>query len=373
MGKIVIYKGKSQYDVLRYFADGLYRELKKLRETELLDLSIESDDLYRKISRLYNDGMDLTIGFNIAGIKNLYSKYNIPHIAILVDHPIYHYHCFDLKSNNLYITCNDEEKLEFLQSVLKFEHSFVLNHAVDSSITANIYGEKNFDIVMLGSIQNSKKIHEKLKEKYNQLLFEMIEDVAEVAVNNSIFPIEDLIDTTVLKRHFNMDNVNMLNFYYALITDIESYVRNFAREKAIKSFKNKEIHIFGNCEGDAFENSENIIVHNGVDYTEALEILKKSKISLNSTKFMFNGSHERPLLAAACGAVVLTNKTQYFKKLFGDSAIYYNDLLLDDAIECVDEIISKDSMRINIAERANEIVMKNHTWKNRAEQIVNML
>lgn len=31
------------------------------------------------------------------------------------------------------------------------------------------------------------------------------------------------------------------------------------------------------------------------------------------------------------------------------------------------------SLRFNMAEKANEIVMKNHTWKNRAEQIVNML
>ena len=88
---------------------------------------------------------------------------------------------------------------------------------------------------------------------------------------------------------------------------------------------------------------------------------------------MYNGSHERPLLSGACGSVILTNKTEYFKEIFNDSAIYYNDLLLSESFEKVEEILKNNNFRINLARKANEIIMEGHTWKNRAEQIISML
>lgn len=373
MGRIIVFKGISEYNVLNYFAESLYEELDLLYPTKCIDL--KSKNIQEILANEVVNGIDLTIGFNSMSIEYLYEKRSIPHLAIFVDHPIYHYTAFNMNLDNIYISCTDEERLYFLKNKLDYDNSFILNHAVDSKITHNIYGEKIYDIVMLGSIESSKKLRILLKEKYknNKVIMELIDYVTELAVGNSIFTLEDLLDSVIQMEKIDI-NINITSFeYYELLTNIEKYVRCISRERAIINFSNYKIHVFGNIKSEKIKNKENIYVHEAVDNKNAIEILKNSKISLNNTKTIYNGSHERILLASACGAINLTNYTKYFKELLGSNAIYYNDCRLDEAYEEVEYILKNDKKRIDIALEANEVVMKNHTWRNRAKQIIDML
>lgn len=373
MGRIIVFKGISEYNVLNYFAESLYEELSLLYPTKCIDL--KSKNIQEILANEIVNGIDLTVGFNSMSIEYLYEKRSIPHLAIFVDHPIYHYIAFNAKLDNIYISCTDKERLYFLKNKLNYDNSFILNHAVDSKITHNIYGEKIYDIVMLGSIESSRKLRILLKEKYknNKVVMELIDYVTELAVGNSIFSLEDLLDSVIQMENVDI-NINITSFeYYELLTNIEKYVRCISREKALINFSDYKIHVFGNIKSEKIKNKENIFVHEAVDNKKAIEILKNSKISLNNTKTIYNGSHERILLASACGAVNLTNYTKYFKELLRSNAIYYNDCKLDESYEELEHVLKNDKKRIEMALEANEIIMKNHTWRNRAKQIIDML
>ena len=65
-----------------------------------------------------------------------------------------------------------------------------------------------------------------------------------------------------------------------------------------------------------FEKQSNIIVHDAVPYAESLEIMKQSKIVLNSSIKNKFGAHERIFAGLASGALVLTNENIYLKEYF---------------------------------------------------------
>jgi len=373
MKKILVYKDKSQYNVLNYFAESLTRELNLLYPAKCIDLSENNSE--EILINEADKGIELTIGFNAISSQYTYIVKDIPHIAIFVDHPLYACDNIDLTSKNIYISCIDEERVSFIRNKLNFDNVFVLNHAVDRNIEHNIYGDKTFDIVMLGGLKNPENLRLEFKDKYhsNKPILQLIDYVSELALNNSIFPLEDLFDSVIQIMDIDI-NINEISpLYKELFCDIELYFRTISRKKAIESFKEFNIDIFGNIEKDIFPRDSKINIHEAIDNKQALEVLKNSKISLNNSKFIYNGSHERVLLAAACGSINLTNETSYFKSIFKNNAIYYNDLIVKSAEEQIEQILKNDKKRIEMCLKANEVVMKNHTWKNRAEQIINMI
>ena len=373
MKKILVYKGISQYNVLNYFAESLTRELSLFYPTKCIDLS--KNDSEEILVNEVDKGIQLTIGFNAMSSKYTYIVKNIPHVSIFVDHPMCIYDKIDLTSKNVYVSCIDQERVDFIRNKLDFNNVFVLNHAVDRNIEPNILGDKSFDIVMLGGLRNPENIRLELREKYhfNKQILQLIDYVSELALSNSIFSLEDLFDSVIQIMDMDIDINVISTLYRELFLDIELYFRTISRKKAIESFQEYGIDIFGSIEKDIFPRDSQINIHNLIDNRQALEILKKSKISLNNSKFIYNGSHERVLLAAACGSINLTNRTSYFAGIFKNNAIYYNDLTINSAKEQVEEVLKNDKIRIEMSIKANEVVMKNHTWKNRAEQIISML
>ncbi|MGG7151281.1 glycosyltransferase family protein [Clostridium neonatale] len=373
MKNILVYKGKSQYNVLNYFAESLASELNLLHPTKCIDLSQENSE--EILINEADKGVELTIGFNAISSKYTYIVKNIPHISIFVDHPMCIYDNIDLTSKNIYISCVDEERVNFIRNKLNFDNVFILNHAVDRNIEHNIYGDKTFDIVMLGGLKNPEKLRLEFKDKYhfNKQILQLIDYVGELALNNSVFPIEDLLDSVIQIMDLDIEISDISSLYRELFCDIELYFRTISRKRAIESFKEYNIDVFGNIESGIFPMDSKVNIHNAIDNKQALEVLRNSKISLNNSKFIYNGSHERVLLAAACGSVNLTNKTSYFENTFKNSAIYYNDLIINLAKEQVEEVLKNDKKRIEMCLKANEVVMKNHTWKNRAEQIISMI
>lgn len=373
MKNILVYKGKSQYNVLNYFAHSLTQELNLFYPTKCIDLNKENAE--EILINEADKGVQLTIGFNAISSKYTYLVKNIPHIAIFVDHPMYIYDNIDLKSKNVYVSCIDEERVGFLKNKLNFTNGFILNHAVDRNIKFNISGEKTYDVVMLGGLKNPNRMRDEFKEKYssNKEILQLIDYVTELGLNNSIFPLEDLLDSVIQIMDLDIEINNISTLYRELFIDIELYLRSISRKRAIESFSDYNIHVFGNIERGIFQRDSKINVHNPIDNKQALEVLKQSKMSLNNSKFIYNGSHERVLLSAACGSINITNKTSYFESVFGSNAIYYNDLILKSAKDKVQELLNNDNKRIEMCFNANEVVMKNHTWKNRAEQIISMI
>lgn len=94
--KVLLFKGQSQYDVLRFFVDDLDRAFQFLGlPTVVVDLL--APDAESSLRRALAENQFLfALGFNGIGQElriqdqSLYDVFRIPHFSFYVDHPIYH-------------------------------------------------------------------------------------------------------------------------------------------------------------------------------------------------------------------------------------------------------------------------------------------
>ena len=100
--------------------------------------------------------------------------------------------------------------------------------------------------------------------------------------------------------------------------------------------------------------------------------------TINSFKIHFNRNvaddvNYRTFETLGCKTFLLTNETENLNKLFniGEHLITYNSK--DDLLEKVNYYLNNDNEREQIAENGYKWVLKNHTYDNRAKEIIQIV
>lgn len=374
MSKILIFKGTGQYGSMEYFSESLYKSFKKTdKEVKLLDFStVKGTAIYEELVAFKPD---ITIGFNsmMVTINNMkhYKFLNLKHLAILVDHPVYHLKDMDLNHKDLFISCVDESGVNYSHNKLQFNNSFLLNHGIDKDIEFK-NKDKEFDVVFFGSINNCEDRREKWKNIFNPKICELLDKAIEIGIEEPNKPVNLILEVIMNYFGYKFDKETDLQFDYALIPEIESYLREYFRLKFIQSIKKHKVTVFGNGINTNILNKENIVLKNPVDFNESIKIMQKSKISLNCTVVtMYKGSHERPLNSAMAGSVVLSNYSPFFYDTFKNNASLVDINEFNTIDDRISNILSNDKMREEITKNARDAVINNHTWDHRVSDLIN--
>ena len=166
---------------------------------------------------------------------------------------------------------------------------------------------------------------------------------------------------------------------------VDFYMRGEDRVELIRSIKDARVHIFGGTvyrkEQPALGwhhylgNQENVTIHPAINYSESLEVLKKSRIALNSSPTYKNGSHERVFAALACGALPITSESRYFREVFvdGEDLIFYQFNDRQAVNGKINYLLAHEGERKEAAEKGRQKVLKGHTWDNRVDTILQFM
>lgn len=172
--------------------------------------------------------------------------------------------------------------------------------------------------------------------------------------------------------------VDFATLYYYL----DNYTRGKDRVELIRSIKNAKVHVFGELAIDNavgvldwdkyLASCPNITVHPPTLFGKGLEILKKSKIILNSMPFFRDGTHERIFTGLACGCLPITSESKYLHEQFtnGENLLFYQASKRDAINTVVDDLLNNEQKRREIAARGRKVVMKHHTWDQRVEELM---
>ncbi len=155
-------------------------------------------------------------------------------------------------------------------------------------------------------------------------------------------------------------------------------VRFAFREKVIDEVVDSgyEIHLYGNSWLDYHKACEtNVVIHPDVPAEETLNEYKKAKIQLNIMSWHKAGMTERIADAMLAGAVCLSDETTYLREHFtdGKDIVLYKLGELDRLKEKIDKILNDDIYRESIIQAAYKKAKEEHTWKNRAEELLELL
>ncbi|WP_066022696.1 MULTISPECIES: glycosyltransferase [Clostridium] len=377
MKDIVIFKGTGAYDMMQYFADKLDLAFKEEGfESGIIDLN--SLDKMQFADEIKQKKPKLCIGFNSMSFNynNIayYRYFDLKHLSIMVDHPIYHIPTIDLNYDNLYILCNDVGRVNYLRNEIKIKNAYSMLLGADKNIECSS-DKRDKDIVFFGTMIDYEELRKSWKVKFGKPINKLLNDAIEVGMYNSFLPVHEALNISMSYNGYDKISENdKMKFQLVLLPEIDGYLRFFNRHKYIEKIKTHKIHIYGNDVWTKFLNRDNVILHSPVGINDSIEILKRSKISLNATMtLVYNGITERVLNSAMCGSVVLSNYTPLLHEIFKENALLVDIKDMNNIDERLDDLINNDSKRNLMAEKARNEVEMNHTWNNRVREIANLI
>lgn len=371
----------SQYGVLHHFTKKLCEALIRTGISCRL-LQAQRTNPRPFLTEIFNDPPDCTLSFN--GLlpdedgRFFCDMIQIPHVACLVDSPN---HFFDLiKSPYSIITCADRFSCEFFQG-LNFQRVLFMPHGVEKHLHANVPDRRPYDVMMLSSCIDYEENRKKWDQKFPQGLCKVLDEAAEIALADQETPYVTAFALAIDRQVGKPGGVDPTQIPLVdALDELENYIRGKDRVELVKAIKDARVDIFGSTLGTAnwqryLGNRSNYVFHDPVSYEEALDLMKQSKIILNSCPWIKNGAHERIFAGLACGSCVITNENIYMRENFkdDDSIVFYQHMHWDKVNDRINQILSDPHKREKIVEKGREIVMRRHTWDHRAASLVKEL
>lgn len=370
---------KSMYGVLPHFTIKLGEALIRAG-VQCRILKVEKDNPKPFLEALYNDPPDCTLSFN--GLlpdeqgRFFCDRIKIPHVACLIDSPTQY--LVLASSPYTIIVCSDKFSCEFFKG-LKCENVFFMPHAVEKELMyREDQGRRVYDITMLSSGIDYEAIAESWPQKYPKVVCDAIYDaIGTVLSDQETSCIQAFIQS--MDRHMADTKIGPGIYNYPEIMDqIEMYAKGRDRVELIRAIQDSSVHLFGSgipIWKKYLGDKTNVTFHEAVNFEKAIEIMKQSKIVLNSCVWLKDGTHERILTGLVCGALVLTNDNIYMREHFkdGENIALYKVGKWDQVNEQIRYYLSHQENMKKIAEKGRELVISQHTWDQRAKILLKEL
>jgi glycosyltransferase involved in cell wall biosynthesis len=380
--KVCLLVNYNLYESKRYFtqklADALSRHGLDTRIIDAREGALGADT----IMSIRRFSPDITCSFNallpLSEHRYLWDYLETPHISFLVDPAFYSTNLTE--SRYSIISCVDRFDTDvFYES--GFKNVFFWPHAVEAELSFDEAQTRPFDVVMLGSCYDYESLRASWQQQNPEHVNRILDQAIDIVFSDNRIPLAQALVSAWNASGVSPKGVDFLSLYYYL----DNYTRGRDRVELIRSIKNARVHIFGELSTDNavgvlgwpqyMGTQSNVTIHPSVPFAESLEIMKKSKIILNSMPFFRNGTHERIFAGLACGAVPITSESLYLREQFqhGRDLFYYQAKQRQEVNETVNNLLADESKRQAIARSGRKIVMDAHTWDVRVVQLLNEL
>jgi spore maturation protein CgeB len=387
---ILVYKDEWSYSVINLFVENsVYFLRKKGHNVTIID-SNDADAINILLNIFNTQIVDLVINFGKATnpILNdgrpLYDAANTTLLAVYVDHPTYHISSLTENIKNFLCCFNDKQHVDYINEILPNHHkiSFFLPHG---GLTKNIEEknkiksfieykkQKSIDIVFAGTFLNDIE-----KPWHDNLAYpsKLLDEVFELFMYDDYLSIQEAFKIVFDRNKIlfsSIGKIQLSNLYRV----VQNYIRSYSRILLIKKLSESglNITICGNGWENFAKEHKNINYIGALDIKENLELIKKAKVLINVTPTLRNGSHERVFTGMLNNTVLFSDRSRYYDEFFEDekNILYYSFNSLNDDIKKLKEILKDDKKLFDISQSAYKIVVKNHTWENRVDTMLEMV
>ncbi|MBJ7449683.1 MAG: glycosyltransferase family 1 protein [Parachlamydiales bacterium] len=361
-------------DFLEYYTQQIADSLERL-EFDTQIISIDDGRMREHLDRLFKNPPDCFFSVTTINCDPMLVNDSSPMLCDLVNKP---YYCYQLdpawqinhliNSQNTHLIHIDKDYCDFVSPVLP--RTYFLPFGVDDQLNGNL--EKTNEIVFFGSCFDYEAMEECGEKKFGLEILKCLKDVAKTCLLSP-----DLKIGSILLEKLG-DTPNFLN----QISFVESYMRAIERIELVKALYPLPMTIYGHSfvmngstakKGwkDYLRDFPNVTVKQSISYAESLEVMKSSKIVLNSSPHFRKGFHDRILNAIACLATCVTNDTEYIRSHFPKGLIYYKYGEWEKLKNEVSDVLNQD--RRSESDALRQILMENHSWQKRMEHFVSSI
>lgn len=380
--RVCLISNYNLYESKRHFTLKLAEAMQR-KGIETLHIDVKESALNAEVlGAIARFNPTLTCSFNILRPISpdmfLWDYLQIPHWSILLDPVIYSMEL--TKSPYAIVSCVDLEDDETLKAQ-GFENSFFFPHAIERELIGSGSAEKIYDVVFLGSCYDYESLQALWQKEQPEEINQIILNAAKRVLSDATTSITQALYLAVQESNVTREMINYPMLFYC----IDRYTRGLDRVELIKSIQDAEVHVFGSPAEDEITTlkgwdyylagCKNVVLHPPVSFQKGLDILKQSKIALNSVPFFKNGSHERVFTALACGALPLTSATQYWEENFveGKELAFYRFGKYQEMNAQIENLLADELKRQEIVTKGAQKVSSMHTWDQRADLLLQTL
>jgi len=362
---------QERYDTKQYFSEKFAEALKlqgirvEIIPFQTLPQKLQQarPDLLFSFFRLY--GSDLSDHF--------WERLQIPFWFALLNPARGRSEMFSLSRYTL-LSCVDEFDCEYVRS-RGLDKVFFWGHAVDKNLHFDEAEKRPLDFLYAGTFYDPQAI-EQLWEQHSPKERQAIQESIELYQHDESVTEVQAVESAMQRFGLSPKAKNLFIKY------LDNYCRGIDRIHLIKAASQVGIvSIYGDATNwppgirgwdKYFANNKNIIVHRSIPFGEVLQLMKRSKISLNSMPFFKSGTHERIFSAAACGSLNVTTENLWLKRHFrdGEDVLFYRMGHWTNLIDKMDYYLTHEEERKALSASCRAKVMANHTWDHRVDEFM---
>ncbi len=361
---LIISGDDTCHGVLKGFADELAGNLVKYGQAV-----ITTDHKYGDMAEFTSGKHPFykgVVGFQAPVLEDdVFRKLNSLKFQMWFDHPAFFNQLFKGLTSDYYILCQDMYYADYLKKYAHVENAIQFPPAgVDAGLSHN--KNRKYDVVFIGTYcpVTVREMNE----------FEA--GFAEYLLSHPYLTFESALEQ-LLEQYGLSFHEDEFKWYMCALHPVCRYVINYFRNKVVETILEAGIKL--DVFGDTWKQyqgacAENLIIHPAVSVEESLEIWGHARIGLNVMTWHKGGMTERIANIMLSGAVCLSDETAYLRKYFkeDEEIVLFELNKLEELPEKIKTLLNNDSLRDRISQNAYKKASKEHSWKRRAKQLLEL-
>ncbi len=376
--RILVFKGKSKYNVLRLAADEVIEGFEELGcEVDVHDTESDQDmvigalreyDLVFSIQAIFFTSMVRVGETSIPLMQAIETSY----IGWIFDDILSHYERVEQAHfDNTALLTIDKKGVEAAYSLFpNCRNVHFLPHGGFVSKTRN---EKDIDILFPCSMGRKLKmedfgIHEQIEYTMTEGVLKLIHKNPRISPRSAVL---------ALLRESDIEESGDLLWAFSNVINYTSYVAEYeCKERLLRILLENGISVI--AVGSGFEElkaeyPKGLRVIRDADISEVVDLIARTKILINPLyPVLEEGFHERIFTALLNNAICVTPGSDFLEEQLGDRVQYIDLLNLERFSEQVKLLLDEfdDEKMVQKREDNYQWALRNHTWKERGKQIV---
>ncbi len=384
---IILFKGI--YDTLDLFTDQLEAAFLEWKyDIFIYDAqNPESSKMALLALLIKQKGNAAVVTFNNMGYNlewdgvNVWEQFGVPYINILMDHPFHFERPLKDAPATAIVLCTDRNHVKYIRRFYKnIRQTDFLPHAgMALGRKHKPLKERKIDVLYAGALPifTVAKMIPNLDEMYGLDLRDMMQEVLRELVVHPDKTTEQAIEEYVQVKTCAESGLSEEELRNVIVhmRFLDSYATSFFREQAVRSLVENGIEVTAYGAGwNQCEWSDNPHLKYGgkVLAPEVLPLMNESKIVLNTMTWFKAGAHDRIFNGMLAGAAVVTDDSTYLRHecTDGKELVMFKRNEIVTLPDRVCDLFGHMEQTQEIAERGCQFAQENHTWKNRAEYII---
>ena len=353
--------------VLAGFAKTLADELVLLGQAVITTDGKYGDYNSIPTDQLLNQPYKAVIGFQApAFAKPMLHGMKGKKIQFWFDDPVFSRDFFANHVKDTYVLCQDGDYADYIKRHFAIPNS--MQFPPGGTVVNNLSTEKIYDVTFVGN--------------YEPLPECVYDDAFETGFFTYMITHPDDTFERGMREYLRIQDIaceeNELSVYLQKVRNVCQDVLHRERHVMIEKIVSSgiKLHVFSeNWNMYKGKGRENLIIHPMIFGEEPYRVWAQSKIGLNIMRGHKAGMTERIANIMLCGACCLSDETVYLREHFtdGEDIFLFKRTNLDELPDKIQYLLTHDEERERMAREGQKKAFKEHTWKVRAKQLLELL